>query len=279
MLTKIGIGINREKDPDGQIEQHVREKIRSYFPDAHIFSSEINAESGEITEIPDMYFVLGGDGTFLGAARKLHGMKIPILGINLGTLGFLTSVELSDLDHALMMLKEKKYSIEKRNMIKVSFYDGGKPSEFIAMNDVVISKGSLGRMMKYEISVDRDYAASFRGDGVIFSTPTGSTAYNLSAGGPILYPTISAITMTAIAPHSLGIRNMVLNSSSKIRVRVSGDVESFNLSVDGQRNFNIDSGRYVEVVDSGAYSMVVRLDDYDYFDVLRKKIIYKAQDQ
>lgn len=278
MMKKIGIGINTEKDPEGKIEKEVIEKVGNYFKGASIKVFRNNKGLEEDFKGLSMYLVLGGDGTFLAAARKIHGIEIPILGINIGTLGFLTSVEYGDIDHALKMLVDGKYSIEKRNMIKVSFDTDNGLSELIAMNDIVVSKGSLGRMMKYEVIVDGNYATSFRGDGLIFATPTGSTAYNLSSGGSIVYPTLSAITMTAISPHSLGVRNMVLNSTAKIRVTVTGDVKSYNLAVDGQRNFNIDSGRYVEIEDSGAYSMVIRLDDYNYFDVLRRKIIYKAQD-
>lgn len=277
-IRAVGLNVNRDKDPDGVVLARMEQLIRSYFPDVHMQIIE-NSEHPEVAvEALDLFVVVGGDGTFLSAARLIHGRDIPMLGINIGTLGFLTAVEYSDAEKAFALIRDGHCSIEHRHMLKTRFFADGVMEEFVAMNDVVVTKGSLGRIMTYQIFIDGHHATSFRGDGVIFATPTGSTAYNLSAGGPIVYPTINAISMTAISPHTLGVRNMVIAGESKIVVQVSGDVAGYNLSVDGQQNFNIDTHRTIEITDSGHRAHIVRLDGYDYFDVLRKKIVYKAQD-
>ncbi|PKK39232.1 NAD kinase [Clostridiaceae bacterium JG1575] len=278
IMSRIGLGINRSKDPQGGIQRAVEALLAETFPEAAVLVFDHDELVSFDAMGLDLFIVLGGDGTFLAAARQLHGLRVPMLGINLGTLGFLTAVEYQEAREAFQLLRCGAYTIEHRHMLRTRFVADGQEEEFVALNDVVVTKGSLGRMMTYEVTIDGHYAAAFRGDGLIFSTPTGSTAYNLSAGGPIVYPTINAIAMTAICPHSLGVRNMVLAGDSNILVSVKGDVSNFNLSVDGQQNFNIDALRSIEITDSGHRAHIIRLDGYDYFDVLRKKIVYKAQD-
>lgn len=281
-MKRIGISVNREKDENGVILAEVKDKIKAHFPGAEIFTVFDNDTEGNDFGEADMLVVLGGDGTLLGAARMISGKDIPILGINIGTLGFLTSLEVTQIDEALSLLERGDYIVEERNMLKCEF-SSSLPDEpfrqqFIALNDVVVTKGTNGRMMKYEIFIDGNYATSFRGDGVIFATPTGSTAYNLSAGGPILYPTLNAISMTAICPHSLGVRNLIIGGQAKIEVKVEGELGSFQLSIDGQQNFNISKDRSLLITDSGFKTKIIRLKGYDYFYILRKKIVYKAQD-
>lgn len=277
-IRTVGLNVNRDKDPDGHVLASMVELIQRYFPETVIqFVDNSEHPEVEVGEL-DLFIVLGGDGTFLSAARLIHGRDIPMLGINIGTLGFLTAVEYSDAERSFRQIRDRRCSVEHRHMLRTRFIADEITEEFVAMNDIVVTKGSLGRIMTYRIYIDGHHATSFRGDGVIFATPTGSTAYNLSAGGPIVYPTINAISMTAISPHTLGVRNMVIAGESKIVVQVHGDVAGYNLSVDGQRNFNIDTHRTIEITDSGHLAHIVRLDGYDYFDVLRKKIVYKAQD-
>lgn len=277
-MKVIGISVNREKDRSGDICLEIQSKVKKFYPDSEIIIIPDNDIKNEDLDRLNLLLVLGGDGTLLAAARKLSGRNVPILGINIGTLGFLTSIEVNEVDKALSLLKNEDYVIEERNMLKTTFSTSNTIETFIALNDVVVTKGTNGRMMKYEIFINGNFATSFRGDGVIFATPTGSTAYNLSAGGPILYPTLNAISMTAISPHSLGVRNLIIEGQAKIDVRVEGDLSSFQLSIDGQQNFNISTDKSVEITDSGFKTRIIRLNGYDYFDVLRKKIVYKAQD-
>ena len=274
----IGLEVNQEKDPDGSSQNRIKTLLYDYFPGC-VIQDILNAEAADLSlHKLDIYIVLGGDGSFLSAARRIHGLNIPTMGINTGTLGFLTAVEYQDAERAFQLIRDGKYTIEHRHMLKTRFVTGDKTEEFVAMNDVVVTKGSLGRILTYQVFIDGHHATTFRGDGVIFATSTGSTAYNLSAGGPIIYPTLNAISMTAISPHTLGVRNMVIAGDSKIVVRVKGDVSSYQLAVDGQQNFNIDTNRTIEISDSGHRAHIIRLDGYDYFDVLRKKIVFKAQD-
>lgn len=274
----FGIAVNQDKDKDGKVKEFIINTTKEIFNDAKIVLMTLDEQDEERLDNIDIYVVLGGDGTILAAARRLHGKKIPILGVNIGHLGFLAAVEVSSYKNALELIKDKKYSIEKRTMIKASFIINGKEVKYIAMNDIVITKGSLGRILKYDVEIDKNYATSFRGDGLIFSTPTGSTAYNLSAGGPIVYPTVKAISMTAICPHTIGLRNFIINSSSKVQVSVIGDVDSYYISIDGQENFNLPINTKINITESQYYAQILRLDNYDYFDVLRKKIVNKAQD-
>lgn len=274
----IGLEVNRDKDPDGSHQRRIKTLLYQYFPGCVIQDIETSEAADLTLHELDIYIVLGGDGSFLSAARRIHGKNIPTMGINTGTLGFLTAVEYQDAERAFQLIRDDHYTIEHRHMLKTRFVADEQTEEFVAMNDVVVTKGSLGRILTYQIFIDGHHATTFRGDGVIFATPTGSTAYNLSAGGPIVYPTLNAISMTAISPHTLGVRNMVIAGNSKIVVRVMGDVSSYQLAVDGQQNFNIDTNRTIEISDSGHRAHIIRLDGYDYFDVLRKKIVYKAQD-
>ena len=277
MIT-FGIAINKDKDKNGLIKKSITETTLRVFPDSKVVILNLDESDDKILSDLSYYIVLGGDGTILAAARRLNGRNIPILGVNIGHLGFLAAVEITEYEKALKLIKNKKYSIEKRTMLKASFKRGEKTVNMVAMNDIVITKGSLGKIMKYEIFIDGNYATSFRGDGLILATPTGSTAYNLSAGGPIVYPTVSAIAITAICPHTLGLRNMIVNASSKIQVVVSSDLDRYFISVDGQENSNIPMETPIVVTESEHSANILRLDDYDYFDVLRRKIVNKAQD-
>lgn len=275
-IKTIGLEVNPDKDPTGAVAQDIEGLLRQYFPGAGIRKVLWNERPSKDLARIDLYVILGGDGSFLAAARRVHGFDIPMIGVNIGTLGFLTAVEYSDADEAFRLIKEGRYSIEKRHMLKTRFQSDGNMEEFVALNDVVVTKGSMGRMLTYEVYIDGHRATTFRGDGIVFASPTGTTAYNLSAGGPIVYPTVDAISMTAICPHSLGVRNLVIAGSAHIVVSVTGDVANYTLSVDGQQNYNVDMNRTIEILDSGHPASIIRLDGYDYFDVLNKKIVNKA---
>lgn len=277
MIT-FGIAVNKDKDKHGTLKKSIIKTTEKLFPDSRIIILNLDETDDIYLDDLDYYIVLGGDGTILAAARRLSGRNVPILGVNIGHLGFLAAVESSEYENALNMIKNGKFSVEKRTMIKASYIREGKEVNVVAMNDIVITKGSLGKIMKYEICIDGNYATSFRGDGVIFATPTGSTAYNLSAGGPIVYPTVRALAVTAICPHTLGLRNMIVNADSIIKVTVESELDRYFISVDGQENSSIPISTPIFITESEHSANILRLDDYDYFDVLRKKIVYKAQD-
>lgn len=273
-LKTIGIYNNRIKDPDGRYEEETIRVLREKLKDVEI----VKVSSLQDVDSIDLLIVLGGDGTLLSAARIVSQREIPILGVNIGNLGFLTGTEVKDLSQAIENIEKGNFTIEERMMLKCVFEHDGVVKEFVALNDIVVSKGALSKILDFELFVDRNFCNRYRGDGIIITTPTGSTAYNLSAGGPIMYPTAEAIGVTAICPHTFGVRNMVLNSRQVVEIRVDQEGEEFFLSVDGQEHVVFRENMEITIMKAEYACRILRLEDYNYFNVLRKKIIYKAMD-
>lgn len=273
-MKNIGIYNNRIKDPDGRYEEETVRVLREKLKDVKIIKVQSLLDVDSI----DLLIVLGGDGTLLSAARIVSQREIPILGVNIGHLGFLTGTEVKDLSQAIDNIEKGNFTIEERMMLKCSFEHDGEKKEFIALNDIVVSKGALSKILDFELFVDRNFCNRYRGDGIIITTPTGSTAYNLSAGGPIMYPTAEAIGVTAICPHTFGVRNMVLNSRQVVEITVDQEGEEFFLSVDGQEHVVFRENMEITIMKADHSCRILRLEDYNYFNVLRKKIIYKAMD-
>ncbi|MGL4730407.1 MAG: NAD(+)/NADH kinase [Clostridium sp.] len=272
-MKRIGVAVNPTKDNDGLITNLVKNKLLKYFVDADI--SIINSYSFNIEELEfDMIIVLGGDGTLLGVARNVAPSKdIPILGINVGNLGFLSSIELEDIDYALDKIKKKEFKIENRMMLSSKI--NNKLIGISALNDIVISKGTLSRMAKFEIYVDDILYTEFKGDGLIVATPTGSTAYSFSAGGPFIYPDLDLILLTPICPHQRSMQTMVLSGNSKIVIKSDYDDsgEGVFLTTDGQEVYELQKKAIIEVKRAEKEFKLIQFDNYDYFGVLRKKIL------
>lgn len=273
-MKNIGIYNNRIKDPDGLYEEETIRVLREKLKDVRIVKVQSLIDVDSI----DLLIVLGGDGTLLSAARIVSQRGIPILGVNIGNLGFLTGTEVKDLSRAIENIEKGNFTIEERMMLQCAFEHDGEVKEFVALNDIVVSKGALSKILDFELFVDRNFCNRYRGDGIIITTPTGSTAYNLSAGGPIMYPTAEAIGVTAICPHTFGVRNMVLNSRQVVEIRVDQEGEEFFLSVDGQEHVVFRENMEITIMKAAYSCRILRLEDYNYFNVLRKKIIYKAMD-
>jgi NAD+ kinase len=217
--------------------------------------------------------VLGGDGTLLAAARVLAKTDVPILSVNLGSLGFLTEVRLSDLYHTLEGWCESCCTIETRNMLHADLIrDNDINSTYQALNDVVVAKGAIARMGDFTVRVQRQLAASFRADGVIVSTPTGSTAYSLAANGPILHPSVDAMVVTPICPHLLTIRPMVVRGDTEVELSVEGIPDQTYLTVDGQEVIQLRLGDRLRCRRSEYAVKLVRLGENGFFDVLRSKL-------
>jgi len=271
-VKKIGIYSNKEKDPEGIYLEETLNCLKNTLPRAEIFLVKDELPEEEL----ELLIVLGGDGTLLSAARLTYGLNVPVLGVNIGNLGFMTGTDIHGLHESLLKIEEGRYTIEDRMMLRttVDCPDGTKT--FYALNDVVVHKGALGNIIYFELYVDDDFSNSYRGDGMIITTPTGSTAYNLSAGGSIMYPTVEAIGVTAICPHTFGVRNLILASSQKITIKVGRSNEEFFLSMDGQINLRITEDAIITTKKAEHSCKILRLDDYDYFNVLRQKLIYKA---
>jgi len=222
---------------------------------------------------PDLAIVLGGDGTLLAAARALAHADVPLLSVNLGSLGFLTEVPLAELYATLDAWCTGHAKVELRSMIHAELVCAkGRRRTFDALNDVVVAKGSIARMADYAISIDGQQVAAFRADGVILSTPTGSTAYNLAAGGPIVMPSVNAMLVTPICPHLLTIRPILVPGESSISLTVTGVPNETYLTVDGQEAVPMHVGDRVHCRRSDYRVRLLRLRENGIFDVLRSKL-------
>ena len=222
---------------------------------------------------PDLVIVLGGDGTLLAAARAFAHTNTPLLSVNLGSLGFLTEVPLGEMYATLDAWCEGCAAIEVRSMMRAELVCGsGHKRTWDALNDVVVAKGTIARMADFSVVIDGMAVAEFRADGVILSTPTGSTAYNLAAGGPIVMPSVNAMLVTPICPHLLTIRPIVVPGESAIRVRVVGVPDETYLTVDGQEAVPMHVGDEVQCCRSEYSVKLLRLKTNGLFNVLRSKL-------
>lgn len=216
--------------------------------------------------------VFGGDGTFLYAARLAAGSATPILGVNLGSLGFLTEVKLEETKTALGALLEGRFELEERMLLEVeAFRAGNRVGSYRALNDVVINKGALARIIEVEVTVDGQVVALYRSDGLILSTPTGSTAYSLSAGGPILYPTLGAFIITPICPHTLTNRPVVVPDRSDIAVQLREGADVM-LTVDGQVGMPLVEGDQLRLRRSDSTIRMIQPQGSHFFKILREKL-------
>ena len=278
-MKNIGININTTKDKDGKIIKYVKDIVSKYVDDTNIFTFKdaIGLDNIKYNDL-DIIIALGGDGTILRTSRNLNNSNIPILGVNIGNLGFLSSVELLEFENAMKRYIEDDYFVEDRMMLKCTLPYREGIEEYIALNDIVVSKGTLARVVKYELHIDNKFYLNFTGDGLIIATPTGSTAYSLSAGGPIIYPNLDVIALTPICPLSLSMRTIVLDSKSKISISIKSEHESIFLTPDGQRAIKLNNYEKILVSVSDRKCRLVKFNDYNYFSILRKKIISRTMD-
>ncbi len=237
----------------------------------------VNCESD--LDRADFAIVLGGDGTIIHSARKLAQHQLPILGINLGNLGFLAEIEQKDWKESLSQVLEGNYTIEDRMMLECQTYDVVEEttsSKSFGLNDVVISRMALSRMVGFSLYVNEEFANYYSADGVILSTPTGSTAYNLSAGGPILAPHNEMMVMTPICPHSLTARSLVLSSADTIRITFEHNRRSWGkdlmVTIDGQEGQQITSDTEIIIRKSNLKTRLIKLEGHDFYHILRRKL-------
>lgn len=302
-MKNIGIAINPSKDNDNKILNMVINKIKDIFKikEVHIFNS-YDLERQNLKSI-ELLVVLGGDGTLLSAARSVKEEFNGILfGINIGNLGFLSSIEISDIDTALTKLKNNEYEIQERMMLECAGefknivecglickkelknikgcadIDDFKKEKLNAFNDVVLARGTLSRMVKFKIYVDGKLYSSFKGDGLIVATPTGSTAYSFSAGGPFIYPDLELITITPICPHTKSMQTIVLKGDSIIEIYAENEEEKIYLTVDGQKAMEVNQKSCVKIYKKQKNVKLLLFDDYDYFKVLRNKILNNSKE-
>lgn len=224
------------------------------------------------SEKPDFALVLGGDGTLLSAARAIAQADIPILAVNLGSLGFLTEVPLGDLFSTLEMVDSGNCPVESRSMVECRLMRDGKVLEtYFALNDAVVNKSAIARLVGFDLYIDDSFVLHYKADGVIVATPTGSTAYSLAAGGPVLMPAVEAFVITPVCPHALTHRPLVVRDTVDVRVVVQSEGEQAFLTIDGQIGVPVRHGDHISYRKAQHKVKLLRV-RRTFFDVLRAKL-------
>lgn len=220
----------------------------------------------------DLAIVLGGDGTMLNAARRLSRYRVPLVGVNQGRLGFMTDIAREDMLTCMDDLLDGRFTPENRMLLDAEVIrDGKEIADNLAFNDVVVDKGAIGRMIEFELFIDGEFIYNLRSDGLIVSTPTGSTAYSLSSGGPILHPTLTGIALVPLCPHALTNRPIIVNDNAEIELRVT-HAEDPRVHFDGQVTLNLQTGDCVRLKRSAYNICLLHPPGYSYFAMLRQKL-------
>ena len=281
-ISSVGL-FGRYKDPDvgttlDALRKHLENRdISVYIGDTtadNISGTRIEDSGLSVAETIDLAVVVGGDGTMLHVARSLASYALPMIGINLGRLGFLTDLSADRMHASLDALLRGEFTVDERIMLQVQISNGrDNLNESIALNDVTLSKGNTGRMIEFETHVNSEPVGRTRGDGVIISTPTGSTAYALSAGGPILHPLLPAIVFAPICPHTLGHRPMVLDDSSIIELEILDLAGADgNVFIDGLKQLAVSGNEIIRISRAETVTRMVRINSHNHFTALRSKL-------
>lgn len=280
IMKTIGI-LTKPKFPDvkpilNDLVSWLREHEKTVILDsktAAMIGESTPYQKPQMAALADMLIVLGGDGTMLNAARLVEEREIPILGVNMGGLGFLTEVSVDTLYPTLVKIFAGEYHVDERLMLRARIDRHGEHvAQATVLNDVVVSKGTLARMIEIQISINGQFVTRLRGDGLIIASPTGSTAYSLSAGGPIINPSVQALILTPICPHTLAHRPLVIPSSVALEVVLTGRDEGAMTTFDGQVGVAMVQGDTVTIGTSDHRTRLIRFPDHTYYDVLRRKL-------
>ncbi|MFW6386834.1 MAG: NAD(+)/NADH kinase [Bacillota bacterium] len=286
ITDRIGLVLNTDKRKSFELAERVMgwlsnnsvEYLLEESAAAALKQDIPGATYDEMRQEVDLVILFGGDGTFLHTARYFTGSKIPLLGINLGHLGFLTEIETGKLEETLEYLIKGKYQVEKRMVLKARVKRGPKSGadsmvENLAINDVVVNRGASAHMIRIELYINGEIVNSYRADGIIVSTPTGSTAYSLSAGGPIINPRVRAILITPICPHTLHIRPMVISERERLKVVVSGEKDDkMKLTADGNFDYDLHNGDSIRIGAAGESIHLVKFPDRTFYSILHEKM-------
>ncbi|MEK7314408.1 MAG: NAD(+)/NADH kinase, partial [Deltaproteobacteria bacterium] len=266
----------------GEVAAWLKERGIEVYGDTELAKRANNitaCDRKDLADLIDSMVVLGGDGTILYAARLLSGKKITVLGVNMGGLGFLTTVKVNEVYENLEKLIKGDYTLEERMMLSVVITrDEKKYAEYKVLNDVVI-KSRMARLIKLATSINKEYVTTYRSDGLIIATPTGSTAYALSAGGPILYPTIHSIIVVPICPFNLMNRPVVVPDWMSVDVSVPPDDSALALTLDGQVDMQLKAGDSIEVkrAAESVYVVAGKGKGKGYFDILRERLLWEGK--
>ncbi len=261
-------------DVKNLLEKHRLNVLFDTSTAADIDGRRLDQHHPDLRQLIDLAIVVGGDGTMLGAARTLARHQVPAIGVNLGRLGFLTDIALQDFDHAIQAILTGRYREEKRTLLQATVYRNAEICYHgIALNDTVISKGNSGRLIEFETRVNGQFVSHTRSDGLIVSTPTGSTAYSLSAGGPIIYPTLPILSMTPICPHTLSNRPIVLDENAVIEISALSCPETpANLALDGLIVSRLCGDEVVALQKAKDKLCMLRIESHNHFEALHSKL-------
>ena len=280
MVNRVGIVVKPNKPETISLAKELigwlgQRNIRVYL-DASVaptINHSLSCPREEMSQWVDLLIVLGGDGTLLSAVRYLQGERVPILGVNLGGLGFLTEITLEELYPVLERTLEGKIETEKRMKLSATVIrHGKKEGEYTVLNDVVISKTVLARIIHLRNSVNGVYVTTYRGDGVIISTPTGSTAYSLAAGGPIVHPSMDSVLITPICPHTLTNRPLLIPERATVEFTLETEESDVRLTLDGQVSYALLPFDRVVITKAKSHVFFIKSPFKDYFEILRTKL-------
>ena len=264
MLKHISLIVRHETEIPKRIGEAMEELFRR---------RGVSVTEGQVDPQAEAIVVLGGDGTLLHVAGKAYQLGIPLLGINLGGLGFLTEIHMDEMGQALDSLISGTLELDRRAILSVTVKVSDSPSPtYYALNEAVISKGPLGKIITLPAWAGGSFLTTYRGDGLIISTATGSTAYNLSAGGPILHPGIEALILTPICPFALNARPLILPGQMKVAIQLRNATEKISLIVDGQVSQELNEGDWVEMQKAKGHLKLIKSPLRDYFTILREKL-------
>lgn len=282
-MKNICVFPNEEKDKDLKITKLLVDRLKDagasvMMPEEKadiIGRPSLGIDKEHILNNAELIISVGGDGTFLSVARKVWRYEIPILGINAGNLGFLTEVDKNDIEQVTGLLINGNFKIENRMILetKVVYSDEKESEPYFSFNDVVISRRTISRMINLKIILDDKMVDRFPADGIIISTPTGSTAYSLSAGGPLIEPDLNLMVITPICPHILHARSMVISDKKKVSIAVEDKhINDSMLTIDGQQGIALSNAQKVDIVNSDYTLKVVRLMDKNFYDIVKDKL-------
>ena len=276
---------NYQKDPEMTVAHEIREYLKSKGKTCYIQQKEVEDPQGRyrytdaqhVSDEVECVLVLGGDGTLLQAARDLVDRSIPLLGINMGTLGYLAEIDRKNIFPALDKLIGGEYTVEHRMMLTgTAFHQSRRMLADIALNDIVISRNGRLRVVDFNVYVDGAFLSSYTADGIIISTPTGSTGYNLSVGGPIVAPEASLILLTAIAPHTLNSRPIVLPDFVEITIEIGTnhgtDIDGTEATFDGDTSVKLSSGDRIVITRSMREALMIKTKNTSFLEILREKM-------
>lgn len=266
-MNQFYVITNKNKDKSYEITHQIKQYIEGKGKTCTLATEQPHVPKGT-----ECILVLGGDGTLIRAARELHSYDIPMLGINMGTLGYLTEADVCSLEECLDQLIHGETHVEIRMMLKGSLHE----VDDVALNDIVLTRSGSLRVIHFNVYVNGELLNTYHADGMVVSTPTGSTAYNLSAGGPIVEPTASMIVLTPICSHALNTSSIVLSAEDEIVLEVGegrdGDVEEASVSFDGEHNISMTTGDRIVIKKAQDVTKLLKLSKDSFLEILRKKM-------